>query len=104
MGQGVEEDQEEVKDDLVVDHQEKESALVNVWITVQMQTKKFAILACRNNVSQRKEGQTARKTNAETNAAASCNVVKRRENVNGGIPIVKTCFKHLLKVLLFRFE
>ena len=48
--QGVEEDQEEVKDDLVVDHQEKESVLVNVWITVQMQTKKFAILACRNNV------------------------------------------------------
>merc|ERR1712202_26755 len=97
-------DQEEVKDDLVVDHQEKESVLVNVWITVQMQTKKFAILACRNNVNQRMEGQTARKTNAETNAAASCNVVKRRENVSGGIPIVKTCFKHLLKVLLFRFE
>merc|ERR1712096_369216 len=64
---------------------------------------KIAILACRNNVNQRKEGQTARKTIAETNVAASCNVVKRRENVNGGIPW-SNCFKHLLKVLLFRFE
>merc|ERR1712096_410637 len=48
--------------------------------------KKICHSCMQENVSQRKEGQTARKTNAETNAAASCNVVKIRENVNGGIP------------------